>query len=69
MITLATNNKYNWTNFTFSKTFATSYVASTLSTAQVGFVGRDNNFWAGNYGLEITNVGFSLKYKVDPLCK
>ena len=62
----ATNNKYNWTNFNFSETFATPYVASTLSTAQVGFVGRDNNFWAGNYGPEIYNVSFDLKYKVDP---
>jgi hypothetical protein len=62
----ATNQKYNWTNFNFSETFATPYVASSLSTAQVGFVGRDNNFWAGNYGPEIYNVSFNLKYKVDP---
>ena len=61
-----TNQRYNWTNFNFSETFATPYVASTLSTAQVGFVGRDNNFWAGNYGPEIYNVSFSLKYRVDP---
>jgi hypothetical protein len=32
----------------------------------VGFVGRDNNFWAGNYGPEVYNVDFRLKYKVDP---
>jgi hypothetical protein len=62
----ATNNKYNWTNFTFNETFATPYIASSLSTAQVGFVGRDNNFWAGNYGPEVYNVDFRLKYKVDP---
>ena len=62
----ATNNKYNWTNFTFSETFASPYVASTLSTAQVGMIGRDNNFWAGNYGPEVFNVDFRLKYKVDP---
>lgn len=62
----ATNRKYNWTNFSFNETFATPYTASSLSTAQVGFVGRDNNFWAGNYGPEIFNVSFSLKYKVDP---
>jgi len=61
-----TNNKYNWTRFTFSETFATPYVASTLSTAQVGMVGRDNNFWAGNYGPEVFDVDFRLKYKVDP---
>ena len=62
----ATNQLYGWTNFNFSETFASPYTASALSTAQVGFVGRDNNFWAGNYGPEITNVGFSLKYKTDP---
>jgi hypothetical protein len=62
----ATNQKYNWTNFNFSETFATPYIASSLSTAQVGFVGRDNNFWAGNYGPEIYNVDFRLNYKVDP---
>ena len=62
----STNQLYNWTNFNFSETFATPYVASSLSTAQVGFVGRDNNFWAGNYGPEIINVSFDLKYKVDP---
>ena len=62
----ATNQKYNWTNFNFNETFANPYVASSLSTAQVGFVGRDNNFWAGNYGPEIYNVDFRLKYKVDP---
>ena len=62
----STNQLYNWTNFKFSETFATPYVASSLSTAQVGFIGRDNNFWAGNYGPEIINVSFDLKYKVDP---
>jgi hypothetical protein len=61
-----TNRKYNWTQFNFSETFATPYTASTLSNAQVGFVGRDNNFWAGNYGPEIYNVNFSLAYTVKP---
>ena len=62
----ATDRKYNWTNFTFNETFATSYIASSLSTAQVGMIGRDNNFWAGNYGPEVFDVNFRLKYKVDP---
>ena len=61
-----TNQRYNWTNFNFSETFATPQLASQYSNAQVGFVGRDNNFWAGNYGPEIMNVSFSLKYRVDP---
>ena len=61
-----TNQRYNWTNFSFNETFATPQLASQYSNAQVGFVGRDNNFWAGNYGPEIMNVSFALKYKVDP---
>jgi len=61
-----TDRKYNWTNFNFSETFASPLAASNYSNAQVGFVGRDNNFWAGNYGPEIFNVSFSLKYRVDP---
>lgn len=66
--TSQTNQKYNWTNFNFNETFTNPILASTLSTAQVGFIGRDNNFWAGNYGPEINNVRFSLQYSVDP-CK
>ena len=64
--TAQTNQRYNWTQFNFSETFATPYTASTLSNAQVGFVGRDNNFWAGTYGPEIYNVNFSLKYSTRP---
>ena len=61
-----TNRRYNWSQFNFSETFATPYTASKLSTAQVGFIGRDNNFWAGPYGPEIYNVNFSLTYSVKP---
>ena len=61
-----TNRKYNWTNFNFNETFANPIAASNYTNAQVGFVGRDTNFWAGNYGPEIYNVSFSLKYRVDP---
>lgn len=64
--TSQTNQRYNWTQFNFSETFASPMAASNYSNAQVGFVGRDNNFWAGNYGPEIYNVSFSLKYRVDP---
>jgi hypothetical protein len=61
-----TNQKYNWTQFNFSETFASPIAATNYSNAQVGFIGKDNNFWAGNYGPEIHNVSFSLKYRVDP---
>lgn len=60
------NSKFDWTNFNYSKTFVTPYADKDLSTVQYGFTGRDNNFWAGNYGPEIMNVSFSLKYSVDP---
>lgn len=61
-----TNNRYNWSQFYFSETFASPVSASSYSNAQVGFIGRDNNGWAGNYGPEIYNVNFSLKYSVKP---
>ncbi len=63
---LSTNRKYNWTTFNFSETFDTPYAAKDLSSVRYGFVGRDNNFWAGPYGPEINNISFSLKYSVDP---
>jgi hypothetical protein len=63
-----TNRKYNWTNFQFSETFSSPVAATNFSNARVGFIGRDTNYWAGNYGPEIYNVSFSLKYSVDP-CK
>jgi hypothetical protein len=61
-----TNRLYNWTNFNFSETFANPSLATNYRAAQYGFIGRDNNYWAGNYGPEINNVSFNLKYRVDP---
>jgi len=60
------NYKFNWTTFNYSETFTTPFASKDLSSVQYGFVGRDNNFWAGPYGPEIYNVSFSLKYSVDP---
>lgn len=60
------NYKFDWTMFGYSKTFDTPFATKDLSTVQYGFVGGDSNFWAGPYGPEIQNVGFSLKYSVDP---
>ncbi len=61
-----TNQQYNWTAFNFNETFTNAYTPTTLSTAKVGFIGRDNNGWAGTYGPEVYNVSFALKYSVDP---
>jgi hypothetical protein len=58
--------KYNWTTFDYSKTFTTPLSVPSIGQVQYGFIGRDNNFWAGPYGPEIYNVNFSLKYSVDP---
>ena len=61
-----TNQRYNWTQFNFSETFATPYAAPELSNVRYGLIGRDNNYWAGPYGPEVYGVNFSLKYSVDP---
>ena len=60
------NYKFNWTNFNFSENFTTPLSASSIGQVQYGFIGRDNNGWAGPYGPEVYNISFSLKYTVDP---
>jgi hypothetical protein len=58
--------KYNWTNFNYSDNFATPLAMPSIGQVQYGFIGKDNNGWAGPYGPEVYNVSFSLKYSVDP---
>jgi hypothetical protein len=58
--------KFNWTNFNYSENLPTPLNATSVGQVQYGFLGKDNNGWAGPYGPEIYNVNFSLKYKVDP---
>lgn len=60
------NYRFNWTTFNYSETFKNPYASQDLSFVRYGFVGGDNNFWAGPYGPEVTNISFSLKYSVDP---
>lgn len=60
------NYQFNWTTFNYSENFTTPFATKDLGSVQYGFVGRDNNYWAGPYGPEVTNVNFSLKYSVDP---
>ena len=60
------NYIFNWTNFSFDKTFTSPYKLSSLSTVTYGFTGTDNNFWFGTYGPEIRDVSFRLKYSFDP---
>ena len=58
--------KFNWTQFDYSKTFTKPLAVPSIGQVQYGFIGRDNNGWAGPYGPEVYNVSFSLKYSVDP---
>jgi len=60
------NYRFNWTSFDYSKTFTTPLAVPSIGQVQYGFIGSDNNGWAGPYGPEIYNVSFSLKYSVDP---
>ena len=60
------NRRYNWTQFSYSETFNTPYAVPNVGNAVYGFIGKDNNFWTGPYGPEITAVSFNLKYSVDP---
>ena len=60
------NYKFNWTDFNYSETFTKPLAVPSIGQVQYGFIGRDNNGWAGPYGPEVINVNFSLKYSVDP---
>ncbi len=60
------NYKFNWTNFNFSETFTSPFATKNLGNVRYGFLGMDNNYWAGPYGPEVNSVSFSLKYSVDP---
>ena len=63
------NFKFDWSTFNYSETFTTPFASKDLSTVTYGFIGKDNNGWAGPYGPEIYNVNFSIKYSVDPCIK
>lgn len=60
------SSNFNWTNFNYNENLPTPLDAKAIGQVQYGFIGRDNNGWAGPYGPEIMNVSFSLKYSVDP---
>lgn len=63
------NYKFDWTQFNYSETFTKPLAATDIGLVQYGFIGQDNNFWAGPYGPELYNISFSLKYSVDPCIK
>ena len=57
---------HNWTDFSWSGTFSKERRGDDLGTILYGFAGKDNNYWVGPYGPEITNVNFQLRYQSDP---
>jgi hypothetical protein len=57
---------HNWTTYAWSQDWNKLRRSNEVSSVQFGFVGKDNNYWAGPYGPEINNVSFQLKYKPDP---
>jgi hypothetical protein len=60
------NYIHDWTNFAWTGTFSKERRGEDLGTILYGFMGKDNNYWLGPYGPEITNVSFSLRYQPDP---
>lgn len=59
-------SQFNWTQFNYSPNFTTPYRTAEIGSVRYGFVGADNNYWAGPYGPEIMNISFGLKYMPDP---
>lgn len=64
--TYGLNFLHEWTDFSWSGTFSKERRGSDLGTILYGFYGKDNNYWMGPYGPEVTNVSFSLRYQPDP---
>ena len=57
---------HDWTDFSWSENWSKLRRPTDLANVIFGFAGKDNNYWMGPYGPEITNVNFQLKYKPDP---
>lgn len=60
------NFTHDWTDFTWSQDWSKLRRSDELANVLFGFTGKDNNYWMGPYGPEITNVNFRLRYKPDP---
>jgi hypothetical protein len=66
------NSVFSWTNFSYNVNWSTTkvgYRENQVGNVKFGFYGMDNNFWAGPYGPEISDINFRLKYKPDPCIK
>ena len=60
------NFKHDWTDFSWNENWSKPRRSTDLANVIFGFAGKDNNYWVGPYGPEVTNVNFQLKYKPDP---
>lgn len=60
------NFQHDWTDFNWTQNWSKLRRPDELANVLFGFTGKDNNYWMGPYGPEITNVNFQLKYKPDP---
>jgi hypothetical protein len=60
------NFQHDWTDFNWTQSWSKLRRPDELANVLFGFSGKDNNYWMGPYGPEITNVNFQLKYKPDP---
>ena len=63
---------YNYTNamnetiFSGTENFKTTYSLAAVSSLNVNFTGRDQNYWAGYYGPKVNHIIVSMNYGVDP---
>jgi len=60
------NFQHDWTDFNWTQSWSKLRRPDELANVLFGFTGKDNNYWMGPYGPEITNVNFQLRYKPDP---
>jgi hypothetical protein len=60
------NFQHDWTDFNWTQSWSKLRRPDELANVLFGFSGKDNNYWMGPYGPEITNVNFQLRYKPDP---
>jgi hypothetical protein len=54
----------DWTTFSGTRTYTSSYSSSSLDNIQLSVTGADSGYWAGYYGAEFANFSLTLNYSV-----
>jgi hypothetical protein len=54
----------DWTTFSGTRTYTSSYSSSSLGNIQLSVTGADSGYWAGYYGPEFANFSLTLNYSV-----